>query len=249
MYKILSSHRSATPLAEKKEFCARRYGGDDKRYLREVHELILATGELKTVNGCLVVAEAQRFSALAVQSRSKFIVMLRDPPSLMWAAYNFWAIATVDKGDFKAGSWTNSEMVRSPELFHDIIESNFFHVDKTAATSDLRGAVGAENVLFVRSEDMAEKPDEFIAKLSAFTGLDVEGFDPKLIATRTNCGEKFSDRGETTSCEGVGGEGLYAVSGFRPILDKTKKLIYERWADDCARWKAEYGIVYNDCVK
>jgi len=254
MYNLLASHRSAVPLTTHKEFCARNnFPQNNTKYLREVNNLINAAGDKITVNGCLHINEpTDFFLAEVLESRSKFIVMLRDPPSLVWAAYNFWGIASVDNRT-GPGNWVDPSSLRSPEHFHNLIESGWMWPPKSMSaamyTTGLGEIVGMENVLYVKNEDMANGDNwyDFLMNLSAFTGLDIRGFDVKTMASRTNCGDTKYGKGSNKSCQKTA-EGLYEISGYKPMLNKTKALVYEKWAYDCIQWKEKLGMVYEECV-
>lgn len=217
-------------------------------YLGLLEEAVATAGDKLTVNGCLDLGEPMTFAAAAIVSQLKFIVLTRDPPDLVWAAYNFWAIQGHD-GDVNPGQWVGKSIVRSPEDFHALVLSGTWNWPGEGYSYQMRSLVnkfGRKNVLVVRNEDMADgdKWFEFLSKLSDFTGLDIGGFDVKMMATRMNCGDH---KGSATACE-VKTTGLYAISGFKPMLDETRTILNEKWSEYCVHWKEEYGIVYEECV-
>ena len=125
----------------------------------------------------------------------------------------------------------------------------------------LRSAAGAENFLILRMEDMSSsRPDVLnhtLARIAAFAGLRVGGFDPKVASRVTNSGtyaQKGRSRGIDTVVKmetdsGIGhGLGRYEISGFRPMMEATRELLYDRFRDMCRELRDKFGVVYQECI-
>jgi len=274
LYHLLSTHKDAAPANPNvKEWCAtKNMNSIDYNYGHRLHwqkelydwhermsEVREANPGKKIVNGCLSsIAASYNEIYNGMPNHSKHIVLVRDPADWMWAVFNYWHDTEMDKLSSPTGYAIVNEHYRSPELFHEIWLAG---LDKIIFGGKMRGdlknwknplmlakVVGKENVLFVRNEDM--KPENIfnsglLERLSEFTGLSLDGFDTSVAASRTNCN---ANKGGKADCSKVQATSGYAITRGRPMLEKTRNLIYLRFHYVCKVWLQEYGIKYPECL-
>ena len=108
-------------------------------------------------------------------------------------------------------------------------------------------AIGEENIVFLKSEDM--RPDVvnatggFLDKLSAFTGLDRSTYGDRIFQY-SNCNDS---KGSGSSCGSVSSS-AYDIAGGRDMLPETRDLVYLYFWEECKIWSKEFGVHYPDCV-
>ena len=192
----------------------------------------------------------------------KFIYLLRDPADLLWASFNFWTVPS-DSLENIPGRWTSKENFRTPEYFHVFLESEGrikgsynltlgYLLEKYMLNwlDELISKAGRENVLVLRSSDL-EGPnvDTFIERFAKQVGLSVEGFDQKVLRGRTNSGLAYDTRGAHNFVRNLTTTGVYEISGFRPMLPKTRAMIYDRARGFCKLLVSKYGVYLEDCLR
>lgn len=242
-----------------------RYHSDIETLTKRARNLSFRD-DIMTVNGCVNPLELRWHVNYVQPVGAKYIVLLRDPADLFWSAFNFWHDNNLDRTQLPPGSWTDrTSDYRSPELFHELLlsEGKLLGSDIHAntdiyryielATKGVVEIVGRSNVLFVRSEDM--KPSKYrktqvLEKIANFTGLNLKHFAAHMDE-RTNCGNSIFNRGPANTCndkDDVHREGIYEVSGNRPMLVKSRILVYQKMKEVCEQWRAEYGVEYERCL-
>ena len=82
-------------------------------------------------------------------------------------------------------------------------------------------------------------------QVSAFTGLDRNGFNANITGHLTNCN---AHKGSKAACQDSQHSGAYAITGHRDMLPETRRLIYLQFWEECKIWKNEFGIEYPDCL-
>ena len=215
-----------------------------------------------TVNGCIYYEDVElSWYYLRPPPSKKYFFLFRDPADWLWASFNFWQDSALDPGDFEGrGFWVNEkDHYRSPELFHEFVASG----DKTTMGRHLlevrkwtveyprrlKHMVGEPSSLFLRNEDLL--PSNVNAKggvldqVSAFTGLDRNGFNANITGHLTNCN---AHKGSKAACQDSQHSGAYAITGHRDMLPETRRLIYLQFWEECKIWKNEFGIEYPDCL-
>ena len=225
------------------------------------------------VNGCMSTTDLEyrlQFnppSPADPYNHPKWFLIFRDPADWMWSIFNFFYDDHLEDRP-KANGWTDETMhYRSPELFHEFILSGGlmkeggllkpshymfgWREDSVEGARRLKAAVGDENVLFLKNEDMLPDKVEssgLLEKVSKATGLSISGFDPKYVHSKTNCGDQKGLKGELCDDRKEAPKGGYTVSGNRPMLQATRRLIYMLWHEECQIWAEEFNIVYPDCL-
>jgi hypothetical protein len=232
----------------------------------------------KILNGCLQFDELEfriRYHPpTSFDNNTKlFLVILRDPADWMWAVFNFWYDRHLDTHSPDTHDWVDdpNKHYRSPELFHEFVASGerlksaarkfgAFRERSVLQPRHLQYILGNNNasssiiLMFVKNEDLA--PDRIVAsgllgRLAHASGLEINGFDPDILGSRTNCG---ADKGIGKSCSNNGNStttsnNAYPITRHRTLLAKTRKLIYLQWQEECHIWATEFGIVYPDCLE
>ena len=218
---------------------------------------------LQVVNGCISIEDViirHNYLHLAGTGTQKIVVLFRDPAEWMWATWNFWTDSNNDVDEGPASRWTNKTLnYRSPELFHEMFAagpdktkmfSKIFTVLRRQSVKgiySLWAAVGRENVLLLKSEDM--KPNVvnatggFLDRLSSFTGLDRSLYSDQIFKF-SNCNNA---KGVNSICSGVF-SATYDIAGGRELLPETRDLVYLYFWEECKIWSKAFGVHYPDCV-
>ena len=230
----------------------------------EQMELIQENAERKeqlTVASTLVVDDAVlRYRYLQTKKPARFFILTRDPADWLWAAWNFWLDSELDlkPAEFADRGWASQKLqYRSPELFHELLlggdrvkSHSWFHRLRDAAVNSPRrymAAFGKDNIFFARNEDMlpvyVDSKGGLLDRLSNFTGLDREGFRASAAKQIHNCNDV---KGNEEVCNKTSSS--YSIAGGRPMLPKSRRLVYLFFATECKLWKEEFGIEYPDCL-
>ena len=272
-YYLLSRHPDFAPANKKKEFCGGD-GGDVKAKMAGLLETLnqqkLSHPGRRTVNGCINIpfnAIAHRWMlehappSWAIEKSPKYIITARDPADRLWGSFNFWR-HPLDTNFRAMGSWATPGNYRTPELFHELvlagsmIEGNWLGPGKRKNMRILplkdflmlSKTVGRSN-LIILDIDASSEPGT-LSTLAAFLGID----DPRPllehVATRVNSGATLKERGAKRSQKDHDHEpGTYEISGFRPVLNKTRAIIYADCFDDCVGLAAEFGVRLERCIE
>ena len=178
------------------------------------------------------------------------------------AAWNFWTNPNQDATINPPGMWTNTDNnYRSPELFHEMFAGGperlksfasrfvLFRLLSVEGIHQLWYALGKENVLLLKSEDMkphvVNTTGGFLDKLSDFTGLDRSLYSDRIFQY-SNCG---NSKGAGSVCgNDTGALGAYDIAGSRGMLPETREFIYLYFWEECKIWSKEFGVHYPDCV-
>ena len=269
LYSFLSNHKDVLPAESRKgqkEWCPKYIHGKDSTirmnpslYFSPLH----STSSHLTANGCL---DDHLDESLCLHScvaphlahPAKYFLVVRDPAGARWSWYNFfqnsmdgWDGVARNGADGRMADWAASGRdYRSPELFHELasaqgmVKNNPFQVQPTVSywldmIRRVQRHVGPQNLMVLHT---AMLDDVNVHKrIAAFAGLSEGGF-PNMSHVRLNSGSRDSSRGEANSQGSAALEGVYEVSGFRRMLDKTRELINERERKSCAILKAEFGV-------
>ena len=268
MYQLLSRHKDTVAL--RKEWCP--HDGDMLKYSEDVSDALLglwaeSKGSAKSVSACINPKLSLDYltwvkaNGMPLQNTPKFIYLMRDPADWLWARFNFWT-THADTQENTPGRWTTERSYRSPEYFQINLEAEglihgsynltheFFVREYHLSTLEqLMEAAGRENVMVINSGDLEEPDAAFIERFSKFTGLSVEGFDEHILHGRTNSGSSLHTRGVANVMQNPNvTSGVYEVSGFQPILPKSRAFIYERARSFCQEVNAKYGIYFSRCL-
>jgi hypothetical protein len=188
----------------------------------------------------------------------KFILLFRDPADWLWATFNFWIDPNLDAIPAESHDWLSPDFhYRSPELFHELVASGgllrsawrLFDLrqESVVLPRRLMQAVGRSSVMLAKSEDMlpavVQEPGGLMDKLSSFTGLNRDLFDPQDSRSIRNCND-----GKTKDCGNGKLSGSYQVTKGRTMLEETRRLIYLAFWEECKVWSKEFQIHYPACL-
>eukprot|EP00588_Corethron_pennatum_P009814 CAMPEP_0194276322 /NCGR_PEP_ID=MMETSP0169-20130528/8948_1 /TAXON_ID=218684 /ORGANISM="Corethron pennatum, Strain L29A3" /LENGTH=193 /DNA_ID=CAMNT_0039020021 /DNA_START=675 /DNA_END=1257 /DNA_ORIENTATION=- len=191
------------------------------------------------VNGCINYRAHLLVDRVLRWPTSLSLFVVRDMADFEWARYNFGAAcsSTTTANISAAGPHH-----RSPEDFHQkILEKaggefmpyyasvkDFY--TRTIAQTDLR--------LTILSAEMLKNDIEQVWNIVQRAAYEQTGVElrkhpdlEKLRNTIVNSNNNKSVGVATTDGEAVG-DGLYEISGYRPMMDATRRLI-RSWWDEC----------------
>lgn len=226
------------------------------------------------MSGCLHLQSNIKAMKELCITNMKVIYVIRDVADMLWSAYNFWCIKDFDD-DCYPGKHTSKNALRSPEHFHQLIlngyemgggipltlKGNCFKKELIEATR----VFGEKNILVLKSESMLtskEKIDslkqikEFLFPNNYFENITQKIENDKWFESqsqviyRVNSGKFTENRGEKNIIHLTGDEeqdGRYEVSQFKPMFKETRKLIYQRWEQECLWIYKQYKILYSSC--
>jgi hypothetical protein len=212
----------------------------------------------RTVNACMNYRDMFAEIDLFKPRGKKFVLLFRDPADWLWGTFNFWIDPNLDTIPPHTYDWLSPELhYRSPELFHELIASGgllrsaqrLFDLRQESVVLPRRliQTVGRSNVMLAKSEDMlpavVQEPGGFMDKLSAFTGLDRDLFDPQDSKSIRNCND-----GKLKDCGQGKPSGSYQVTKGRTMLEETRQLIYLAFWEECKVWSKEFQIHYPACL-
>ncbi len=279
LYNIFATHKQVSAIeGDEKEHCPSDHygekGSDEDTFeygLHSWHQHYFdhrVSGK-RQVNGCISTADfARRVIYNPPSENAKFFILLRDPADWAWAAYNFWCDRSWEDYE-KDDNWVDDSIhYRSPEVFHEVILSGGklkafellreLREDSIKLLREAEALVGKENLIVLKNEDLVPRrihESGLLERLVDTTGLSVEGFDEKVLKSRSNCNakkgyeEKCSDADRSKKIQGIVGSGVgYPVTHNRPMLESTRKFIYLQWYKECVIWYEEFGIEYPECL-
>ena len=191
-------------------------------------------------------------------------MLTRDYPDLLWAAYNYWCSKAYDKECDKGFYVKPGIHVRSPEIFHDIVQGsiNGTYVPTPMGNrlpcadatdyfqgwvEDLWAHAPLENTLILSSEELSEYPRLVWKKIADSMGW---------ILPHPNLGKFESVRYNTQSNKGAGKvvdassfvPGVYEASQNRPVLNKTRDILTKCWTHDCVWTTSITNFSYQSCA-
>lgn len=274
MYGLIKSHPGV--VAVPKEWCPVTRESPVEIYVQELTQAIEdlrerdRSGESLSLNACVNPGQTLLYVDFIKRSHlggprhrpPKYILLVRDPADLLWASFNFWT-NPADTVTNPPGYWTTQENHRTPEYFHELLLAGGSIIGSYVLTNDffrtyydldsverLIQEEGAENLLVLDSRRMEGGSSEFIHDLAAFTGLDPAGFARDVAHHRTNSGFKMVLRGaENVEHEPQLLNGVYEVSGMRPMLLKSRHFIYEHAKEFCHYMLERYDVEWTDCLR
>ena len=246
LYQFIKSHKQVQAAHKSKEHCFNT--GSVMGLLRKRSQTPYS------VNGCIAGPAQVTLTACLwplLEFQPKYIISVREPADWLWAKYNYWTIA-MDAELNPPSHWTTRNSYRSPELFHELVLAGSRVVIDTRGGSEHYGKpivakwiegiqsastlVGAVNLMVVNIDSPKSDPD-FAAQLAAFLGLSNDfGLSPSRLI---NSGASYEGKGQRaskeTAAKSTANEGLYEVSGWRPMLNATRSLIREREHPACVQ--------------
>eukprot|EP01032_Pedospumella_encystans_P029225 gene29225-33007_t len=178
--------------------------------------------------------------------------MVRDNTDMLWSAYNFWCKAVLDGPSCDpVTSWADPKVhKRSPEHFHNLVESKKDHFEGVApwyplhqpcergrnyfssVYSRLQSNRQHNHTIIVANEELDLYPLQVAQRVARFIGYDISGMDlSKFGNVRVNTQEKKGAGSTVTSDKHL--PGRYKISHYQPVLPITRTLINKCWYEDC----------------
>ena len=198
-------------------------------------------------------------------------VVVRNYADMLWSAYNFWCDRVFDGVHCNARHWVEPGVnFRSPQHFHDVVngDSNITFVPSPLFIKkpchnaayyysdylkfQLWRHFPRNMTLVVASEELETAPDRVWTRVA--TLLDYRQRVPQRLipvlgnfsSIRVNSQDhKGGSEAVTVS---VYRRGVYAVSGYQPMLDDTRRLLEKCWRRDCAFVSQVTGYLYPACL-
>ena len=238
MYDFLDKQKGIIPAnPDQKEYClnSRTYF----KYFKGFSNQASINGNI-VVNGCIHTPDENIVHKI-LQPEAIYILMVRQLADREWASYNFWCNPGVDK-DCMGGKWSKSGMYRSPELFHEMLLaaqyplstvdqykcSSFEHFYKVPIE---RLTLNTGIQPFVMSSEAFSGPNNWkhVQNLQQYINKHL-GTTIKLNMTHfhmVNTGDQKGSNSIATHAT----EGLYEMSGHRPILHSSYEYITGCWKE------------------
>ena len=205
--------------------------------------------------------------------KAKYILITRDLSELGWAAFNFWCSEGIDGAKHcldTVNQWSDVKYhYRSPELFHEIVVAqslgkqslrvpNAIHHDvfqKDFYWQKLQDfvntGISANRVIFVASEVLSENATavwtKVVSRVSTVPVLTEHPTINTFGSKRINSGDHKGTNTVSNQTDQGSRGGVYAISGHRPILDKTREIIASVWMQDCIWTSQITGYAYPAC--
>ena len=136
-----------------------------------------------------------------LSSNAKFIVLLRNPISFSYAAWNFWCNPLFDGPDCKPGKWasqTRNAVPRTADNFETLLETYCSGKPDCFANHGWNSWVAAERyydslsrnrLIIIRSEELAENVSGTLERLWKYLGLPNQLRHPDIVREAFNTGK------------------------------------------------------------
>ena len=85
-------------------------------------------------------------------------------------------------------------------------------------------------------------------KMASFLGVSASGFPIEVALGRTNSQASAERRGVDTVQKDPVEIGVYEISGSRPMLCATRRVIYSKTQDVCQVLSSSFGVGYDACL-
>jgi hypothetical protein len=235
-YQFLVSHKGMRAAHPDKEYCPH---GSVFDYFKGFAQTYPHKGEI-LVNGC-VSPEKNRAINILLKPKVANILMVRSFADRLWATYNFWCSKSLDVGCL-GGGWTKNGMYRTPEMFHELLlsrespQSNTYpfsceriaHAYTATISSFVTDGLDLPHVVSIEALSSPQK-EEHMTRLQDFinTALGANVTLQIDLLHRVNAGDERGSSKISHSSE----EGLYKISGHRPMLPESAARIRACWHD------------------
>jgi hypothetical protein len=193
------------------------------------------------INGCIHHQSVLLAHKLLRPNDVAYIFMIRNASSFAWAGYNYWCNTDFENCS-KPGVWaSNMGFSRSPEHFDQYVRTKNGRYScstfNSVFTEVIEIAAGViEKMPLVVSLDAIESTELRLTQLQRVQNYIIKElkvnitFDSDTFR-RVNSGATSGDRGVATVPKHPVVEGLYEISGFRPLLPKTIDYINNCWKE------------------
>jgi hypothetical protein len=254
MYEFLRSHKYIFFGHKTKEKCPK---DSVFSFLRGLSNAYHPKGSLAVINGCINTKLTLMLHQL-LSPKTAYVFMVRNVADRAWAAYNYWCIPSADgnaTGSCVPGAYTQKETVRSPEIFDEWVHggkhyqcSTYESVYTNLINSLTKITEVPPIVISMDSLRTEEGKATQVLRLEKYLQERLQLPFISLNATllkRYNAGELISNRGASRVAHDSASEGVYEVSGYRPLLNRTRAKIMTCWKE--CKEVAKLSMFPYDC--
>ena len=227
--------------------------------LNSLTKLPLFIGQNKLFfSSCMDTVNVDEYDYFNPQHKQKYLYVLREYSDWYWAIHNFWCLEYLDANCTNyPNRWLRNtrNAYRSPELFHELlvgtmkgsfspVKIDFMRFTARPRIEAIVKRVGKERVLILKSEELSDS--KTWQKISSFTGLNSSHHKlAEVLSVKFNTNENPGHLKKTETRSTKRMPGVYKVSGYRPLLNKTRILINELFYNDCMWLKENFNVYYN----
>eukprot|EP00439_Symbiodinium_sp_Y106_P047153 s428_g6.t1 len=104
-------------------------------------------------------------------------------------------------------------------------------------------------ILVLKSEDFADHVNATLEIMASFLGVRASGFPLDVALGRTNSQSSTERRGVNIIQEEPAATGVYEISGSRPMLCATRRVIYSKTQDVCEVLSSAFEVHYDVCLR
>eukprot|EP01038_Epipyxis_sp_PR26KG_P011751 gene11751-15724_t len=269
MYNLLSRFPDVI-LMQEKENCPYAHRRTHWGFMASMPDMKSLGPNSLIIDGCIDVVQNMRFRNIILKEAppsTYYIVMIRDYADMLWSSYNFWCKLGFDKSDCDSTKWVNPKVhIRSPENFHDIIlgDSNgkellhpfYYPMHKPCING---GGYYTEYINFylynnnlknhtiiIASEELESNPYKIANNIANIFNMNISNIDLGIFKSiRINSQDH---KGGTNSVPiQMYKPGVYSISHYRLMFNKTRELINKCWYDDCIAIGKLSNYYYSAC--
>jgi hypothetical protein len=259
MYSYLKSQSHLFTGRVTKELCPKVTYREHFKTLSDESQV---SGPKIEITGCLMWDRIMVLHQI-LQPNAAYLYMVRDAAHYAWAAYNFWCIASIEYCRHP-GQFTAKNATRSPEHFDQFVRTEGSQFSCPAVKDLFTTTVRQmEKVLKFRplvvSVDALSSPEFEVAHLTRLEKYLNKALNASIVLDKTkfervNSGALLSGRGAQKSAgeNKTLSDGVYEISGFRPLLPQTAEYITSCWGsckDVAAMSKFPYKCAAEVAVK
>ena len=97
-------------------------------------------------------------------------------------------------------------------------------------------------------QDFTDHVSATLEKMASFLGVSASGFPLDVALGRTNSQSSTGGRGVDTVQRHPVRIGVYEISGDRPMLCATRRVIYSKTQDVCRVLNSSFAVRYDACL-
>ena len=225
------------------------------------------------IDGCTDLTGNMEMRKLLRKPSTFYLLLTRDYSNWVWSAYNYWCSASEEFCDVQ-NYWADKAVhKRSASEFAEIVKStvNSLSNDNTNVFNPLRfrspcekaknmfgsyfyrlwDHVDPEDTMIVASEALDNDPAAVWASLDTrlgFAKYNHTSMSQRIAAFSTHRVNNNDNKGTTESKSAKYQSGVYAISQFQPLDDRTRETLNQCWRDDCIFASLMTSYNYSSCA-
>lgn len=261
LYHMLQRHPSIRGHQKNKENCPT--GGDSEdsflSWLQHPDMIKVNDNEKKdidhVINGCLGIHMFPSILHLTNEKveNLKILILVRDISEFVYSYYNYRCYEGYDNDCSNltkvssAGPWKDS---RSPKnflkLIQDIANGKMFQAFSfiqpnmrlyRTLLDPIYSIVRVDQVLVMKQEDLRDRPEVSLRKISTFLDIDYSGFSDDVFNIRSNTRNNPNQIIEHEKEQEITSD----------VPDCARELLYSLWNQECNYLNDNFDITYKDC--